>query len=110
MNSVPEGNVGIRRATDVEPIRLIKDLRIAIGRTGQRHDDIACTKHLAGEVEVMDDTSLTPLRDTVEAQHFFDSARNELGVIDKPSALIWMLREQDDCICNELLSRLVSGE
>ena len=76
MSSGAEAQVPVRLATDIEFLRALERLRIAIGASVEQPNRIALPQLDICESEILEHVAMEELQRRVEAQDFFDGTRD----------------------------------
>src|SRR5204863_2404157 len=106
----PEGEVVVRMAADIEPVRIRKCLRIAIGGSDRGEDGIPRPDRLAANLEVSDRGPRDHLGRAVESKELLDGLLGERRLGTQPIELVAIAEERQRAVADEIHGGLVPGE
>ena len=97
----------VRRAGDIENIRVFKDLRVAV-RAGDHHEDpVALAQRFAVEIMFARHSADKTHRRAVEAHHLFYRARRQIGFGEEPLQLLGVAQEGQRAVTDQVRRRLM---
>jgi hypothetical protein len=96
VRAATEGDVLVRAARDVEPVRVGELRRVAIGGREHRHDRGVLRDHLATDLEVLARDADGEEDRPVEAQALVDRGREQLGLRAQALGLLGVRDQRTD--------------
>jgi hypothetical protein len=108
MVAVPEGEVMIRLAGDIETVRFGEVTVVAIGCSQHGQDEVAAADRLAAAFHVFGGNAAHELHGAVVPQELFDSHGNRPEVVPKPLQLVGVLEQRDEAVTQQVGGCLIA--
>ena len=110
VDALPERQVAIGLAFQVEAIRLVEDARVPVRRTEHEIDQLPLGQALTVQLHVTRDTAPAALDGALEAQHLLDGARQQGLIAAQPRQFLGSAQQQQDAVGDEVARGLVTGD
>ena len=88
MYAVPEGDMRIMRARDIEAIRVRELGSVSVGGVCEGKNSLPLLKHFTAELDIVDDDASEGPTWAIIPQPFLDSRSDEIEVVDEALPLI----------------------
>jgi hypothetical protein len=109
VEAVPEREVRVRRAREVEAVGVGEHGGIAVRRTDGDHHLVAARKAPSRDLHVLERPPRGPLHGAVEAQQLLDGALQQGGLAAQALQLAGMAQQREQAVPQQVAGGLVAG-
>ena len=109
MRGLPEGQVRVGLAGDVQPVGLVEHGRVAVGRADGQRDEQAGRQRAVGQRDGRRAEAVVQLQRALEAQQFLHRAAQQFGLLLQALQLVGVAQQRVQAVADQVGGGLVAG-
>ncbi|SDZ37715.1 hypothetical protein SAMN05421504_11423 [Amycolatopsis xylanica] len=110
MRTARERQMVLSRTRDVEPVRILEDQRVAVGRRAHDDDLTVLFDQLPADFDVLVGHPQRKMGRRLEAKYLVDHVRHQVPVGQQHFPLVAIVQQGDDRVADQVRGRLEPGE